>query len=263
MTTIAKYRPTNWFEGGAGDPLLLLNGWTASGLVWPRTFLDRLESKYRVIRVDNRGSGYSRAASAPFSLADLAEDAHHILTALDARPAVVLGMSMGGMVAQELALRHPEDVSRLVLVATGPPAPAGLRADDEMTWHMFRRRRAGETYHGFLHDLWSRAAAPGFAEAQPELMSELVDQLAARPTSRFGALAQARAAGCWRGPQRLARITAPTVVVHGREDRLRPVGNGMRLSRLIPDAEYVELRGVGHLVPLEAMDELLAVIEKD
>ena len=130
-------------------------------------------------------------------------------------------------------------------------------------WHMFRRRRPGETYRDYLYDLWVRAAGSGFAQQRPELLEELLDQLAARPTTRSAAMRQARAAGCWYGPERLTAITAPTMVVHGREDQLRPVGNGMRLARLIPGARYVELPGVGHLVPLEAMDKLPAVVEED
>jgi pimeloyl-ACP methyl ester carboxylesterase len=257
------YRSINWFANGTGSPLLLINGWTASALVWPEAFLRGLEQRHRVIRIDIRGGGFSRAAAQPFRMADLAEDAHRLLAELDAAPATVLGYSLGGMIAQELAVRHPADVARLILVSTSPPAPAALRADDSITWHMFRRRRAGESYRAYLHDLWARAAAPGFAERRPDLMGELVEQLAARPTTRFAAMAQARAAGSWHGPKRLARITAPTTVVHGREDVLRPVGNGMRLSRLIPGARYVEFADAGHLLPLEAMEELLGIVNED
>jgi 3-oxoadipate enol-lactonase len=248
------------FQSGSGEPLLLLNGWTASGLAWPQEFLSRLEAEFRVIRTDNRGSGFARLAPSPFTLADLAEDAHQVLRSLGLTPATVLGLSMGGMVAQELALRHPEDVSRLFLVATSPPAPAAIRADDATTWHMFRRRKPGQSYRDYLYELWVRACGPGFAEKRPDLLEELVEQLATRPTTRPGAMAQARAAGCWSGTQRLARIATPTTVVHGSEDVLRPVGNGMRLAQLLPGARYVELPGVGHLVALEAMDELVDLI---
>jgi pimeloyl-ACP methyl ester carboxylesterase len=258
----SAYRSINWFASGTGAPLLLINGWTASALVWPDAFLRRLEKRHRVIRIDTRGGGFSRAAAKPFRVADLAKDAHRLLQELDAAPATVLGYSLGGTIAQELAVRHGADVARLILVSTSPPSPASLRADDSITWHMFRRRRRGEDYRAYLHDLWARAAGPGFAERRPDLMDELVDQLAARPTTRSAAMAQARAAGCWHGPKRLARITVPTTVIHGREDVLRPVGNGMRLARLIPGARYVEFPNAGHLVPLEAMDELLAVIEE-
>lgn len=230
--------------------------------MWPDAFLRRLEERHHVIRIDTRGGGFSRAAAQPFRMADLANDAHRLLQELDAAPATVLGYSLGGMIAQELAVRHGADVSRLILVSTSPPSPASLRADDSITWHMFRRRRAGETYRAYLYDLWARAAGPGFAERRPDLMDELVEQLATRPTTRLAAMAQARAAGCWYGPKRLARITAPTTVIHGREDALRPVGNGMRLACLIPGARYVEFPNAGHLVPLEAMDELLRVIEE-
>jgi len=250
----------NWFEGGRGEPLLLLNGWTASGLVWPTAFVRRLEDRFRVIRLDNRGSGFSRSARSPFTMADLADDAHTILGRLGIRSARVLGMSMGGMIAQELALRHPNLVERLFLVATSPPAPAALQAEDEITWHMFRRRRRGESYRDYMNTLWVRACGPGFTDRRPDLFGEMLDQLSARPTTRPGAMAQARAAGCWSGPQRLADISAPTTVIHGTEDVLRPVGNGMRLARLIPDAQYIELAGVGHLIPLEAADQLAGLV---
>ena len=103
---------------------------------------------------------------------------------------------------------------------------------------------------------WGASVAPGFADRRPELMDELVDRVSERPTPRAGVFAQMRALATWTRPERLARITSPTVVIHGRDDPLFPVGNGMRLAQLIPDAQYIELPNVGHLVPFEAPDQL-------
>lgn len=242
--------------------MLLLNGWTASGLVWPTALLRRLEKQFLVIRPDNRGTGWSRSAPSPFTLEDLAEDARTILHVLGAERARVLGFSMGGMIAQSLAIHHPGVVERLVLVSTSPPSPAHISADDATTWQMFRRRRPGQSLEDYLRELWTLAGGPEHAAARPDLVDELVRQLVERPTPRAGAMAQARAAGAWHGTSQLSRITAPTVVVHGRKDVLRPVGNAMRLASLIPDARYVELPGAGHLVPYEDPDALCELLER-
>ena len=87
--------------------------------------------------------------------------------------------------------------------------------------------------------------------------------IARRPTPRFAVLDQARAIAAWHGAHRLRRLTAPTTVVHGAEDPLIPVRNGMRIAQLIPGARYVELPGVGHLVPYEAPDRRRAAIVAD
>ena len=94
--------------------------------------LRELERDFRVIRIDNRGTGWSRFARTPFTMADLADDVVGVLDEAEIDRATVFGLSMGGMIAQELAIRHAEDVRRLVLVATSPPAPsrpAGRRHD--------------------------------------------------------------------------------------------------------------------------------------
>lgn len=253
----------HWHEGGRGAPLLLLNGWTASGLVWPAALVERLERRFRVIRPDNRGSGWSRSAPAPFTLEDLADDARRILYVLGAERVRVLGFSMGGMIAQVLAGRDPELVERLVLVSTSPPSPAHISASDDTTWQMFRRRGRNQPLPDYLRELWTLAGGHELAAERPGIIDELVGQLTDRPTPRGGAMAQARAAGTWHGTGQLARITAPTVVVHGRKDVLRPVGNGMRLTRLIGGAHYVELPRAGHLVPYEDPDLLCQLLESE
>jgi pimeloyl-ACP methyl ester carboxylesterase len=196
----------------------------------------------------------------PFTMTDLADDAAGVLRRSGVDSATVLGFSMGGMIAQALAARHPELVERLVLVATSPPAPAALPADDETTWRLFRRRGRGQRYGDYLTELWAAASGIAPTAPRPPFVRELVEQLMVHPTTRPGAMAQARAAATWHGPRLLGRIEAPTVVVHGRQDILRPVGNAMRLVRLIPRAEYVELPEVGHLVPFEAPDVLVDLL---
>lgn len=252
----------SWRSGGRGRPLLLLNGWTASGLVWPAEWVAHLERRFRVIRPDNRGTGSSGDMSAPFTIADLADDAHRVLEAHCADRAIVLGLSMGGMIAQELALRHPDSVSHLVLVGTRPPTPAHVPAEFATLAGALRPPEKGRSLEEHYRVKWSQACAPGFPERNPHLMQEIVGQILRRPTPRSVVYAQACAVAAWRGPRRLGSLDVPTVVVHGDQDPLMPVGNGVRLARLIPGAEYVELPGVGHLVPHEAGPILAGIVER-
>jgi pimeloyl-ACP methyl ester carboxylesterase len=253
------HRPlVHWHEGGDGPPLLLLNGWTASGIMWPGDWLHRLEQRFRVIRPDNRGSGWSRNAPAPFTIADMADDAAAVLKAAGYSSAAVAGLSMGGMIAQELAIRHPELVSRLVIMGSRPPAPDHLLADATL----LRKIMAppdGQPLPVYFRDLWAEFTGPGFNA--PAVLDELVDQILIRPTPRNLLMMQTRAIAAWNGPRRLSSISAPTVIVHGVDDRLMPVGNGMRLARLITGARYIELRDVGHLLPHEAPDTVADLLE--
>jgi pimeloyl-ACP methyl ester carboxylesterase len=255
-----------WHEGGAGPVVLLLNGWTASGLAWPGEWLARLERRHRVVRVDNRGTGWSRMAPAPFTIADMADDAAEVLRGIGAGPAIVLGLSMGGMIAQELAVRHPQLVEQLVLVGTRPPAPSHIPPaapvlDRELGHLLGSAPSPGTPLEVFVRSLWEPQCGPGFADTHAALFDELVAQIVTRPTPRSAVIHQLRAIAAWSGSGRLARIKAPTVVVHGALDRLMPVGNGILLARHIPGAHYVELADVGHLVPIEAPDALAEVIE--
>jgi pimeloyl-ACP methyl ester carboxylesterase len=250
-----------WRQAGHGPSLVLINGWSASGLAWPRTWLRSLETNFRVIRVDNRGSGYSRFVPTPFTIADLADDVAAVLDEADVRRAIVAGMSMGGIIAQEFALRHPDRLAGLVLIATRPPAPAyTLPPASSMAFELLRPPRRGETLESYFTRLWTRGTGDGFAERKPEAIRELVDQIAAQPTPRAMLVHQLRAVNGWGHAERLRRIKAPTAIVHGADDPLVDVVNGRRLAELIPGSRYVELPGTGHLPPLEAPDQLLDVI---
>lgn len=249
-----------WHEGGQGDVVLLLNGWMTSGLVWPSAWVRRLEQRFHVVRIDNRGTGFSRTAPAPYTMADLADDAAQVLQAVGAERATILGLSMGGMVAQELAFRHPEMVERLVLVASRPPSPAHLPVDAATMLPLMAGPDRNTSPEEHWRGVWGRFCAPGFADREPALLDELMVQFASRMTPKAAVSNQMRAISGWYGADRLASISAPTVVVHGKLDEISPVGNSMRLARMIPGARYVELPGVGHVVPLEAPDELEKIL---
>ena len=253
----------HWHDGGAGPALMLVNGWGASGLTWPTAWLDLLDPDFRVIRPDNRGTGRSGRAETPFTMADLADDLVAILDEAEVDRAVVVGLSMGGMIAQELALRAPSRVDALVLVSTRPPVPAHRPTfRSTVVWELLRPPRIGEALEAYTRRLWALTAAPGFAERRPEAIDEIVEQTLSQLTPRMLLLQQARAVFAWGHSERLARVKVPTTIVHGRLDPLIEVDNGRALARLIPHSRYIELPDVGHLVPYEATEQLYDIVVK-
>ena len=247
-------------EGGSGPAVVLLNGWTASGLVWPAAMVAELERDHRVVRIDNRGSGWSRHAPRPYTIGDLARDARDVIDRLGLERPTVVGLSMGGMIAQELAIRWPDRIGRVVLLGTRPPSPEDVAPPAKVTASLLASPPPGVTLRTFLREGWATVAGPGFGRDHPEAVDEMARAIARRPTPRFAVLDQARAIAAWHGAHRLRRITVPVTVVHGSEDPLIPVHNGMRIAQLVPGARYVELPGVGHLVPYEAPDRVTAIV---
>jgi pimeloyl-ACP methyl ester carboxylesterase len=249
-----------WQAHGRGPALVLINGFAASGRMWPRRWVRELERQFRVITLDNRGSGFSRHVDAPFSIAELADDVVAVMDDAEVGAGAVFGISMGGMIAQEVALRHPERVTSLVLAASRPPNPAFHPPSLRTRWLLVQPPPRGSSLADHFNRLWSYAAAPGFAEANPDAIAEITRQNLERPASRAMLINQSRAMSAWGHAERLATITTATLIVHGRLDRLSPVENGRQLAAAIPGARYVELEGVGHLLPQEipgALTELL------
>jgi 3-oxoadipate enol-lactonase len=250
-----------WREGGRGPALVLLNGWSTSGLAWPRAWVRALERDFRVLRIDNRGSGYSRFARTPFTLSDLADDVLTVLDEVEVDRAVVAGMSMGGMIAQEFALAHQDRLAGLVVIASRPPAPAyAPPAGSSLLLDLLAPPGRGETLESYFTRLWTMGTGVGFADREPAAIAELVAQIVARPTPRSMLIHQLRAVNGWGHAERLAQVTVPTAIVHGDGDPLIDVANGRCLAELIPGSLYFELKGVGHLPPLEAPNQLLDVI---
>jgi 3-oxoadipate enol-lactonase len=250
-----------WRSRGSGPrTLVLINGYSASAVAWPRQWLRDLAAEVRVITVDNRGSGWSRIVDTPFTMQDMAGDVIDVLDDAEVDRAVIMGLSMGGMIAQEVALRAPERVAGLALVATRPPIPRFHQPPASSLISLVRPLLPGETLSTYFGKLWSAAAAPGFAEAHPEVIDELVQQVIERPTPRAMLMHQLRAMSGWGHAERLEHLAVPTLVVHGVVDTFAPTANGVTLAELIPDARLELIDGVGHLVAHEAPQRLTALL---
>jgi 3-oxoadipate enol-lactonase len=243
-------------EIGAGEPLLLLMGLGGSQDGWGTPFLEALARNWRVLAMDHRGAGRSTRGAAPYSLAQLADDAATLLTAARAARAHVFGLSMGGMVAQELALRRPERVGGLVLASTNCGGRAAI-------WPSAAGRRRfldglEQTGSPLAPLLVTRAYA---SEHQAELQRRALRLLWSGTTpSVFRE--QARAIARFSTYDRLPQITAPALVLAGDSDELIPPANATVLQQRIPGAERTIAKNAGHVFTWEAPDRIAAEVTR-
>ncbi len=230
-----------WEEHGAGDPLLLIMGLSFALDMWHRS-VGPLSKHYRVILFDNRGVGRSDVPRGPYWIPRMAEDARAVLDASGAHSAHLIGASMGGMIAQEFALRWPARVRSLVLACTtcgGPrthlPGLGGFYA--QARWN------------GFTPEDRVRAFIPLlYAPSTPRERIEEDTAIRLRTTPTFrGFRNQFLGLLCWSSYRRLPRIQAPTLILHGDSDLILPPANAATLARRIPGARRVILPGAGHM----------------
>lgn len=232
---------------GAGEPLLWITGFAISSEIFAPVVGD-YAAAFDCIRYDNRGSGRSHAPWRPTSVPELAGDAVRLLDALDLDSAHVYGLSMGGMVAQEMAIRFPDRVRGLVLGGTTHGGPRGVLPSPRVAAALGSRRASTAV----RAELVAQALfSPGYRTREPEQVREHLERLRQHPATVQGLLSHALASTYHDTRARLGRIQAPTLVLHGADDRLTPIGNAHRLAASIPDATLVVLPGAAHAYLLE------------
>jgi pimeloyl-ACP methyl ester carboxylesterase len=234
----------HYLRAGEGEPLLLIQGMSATHLTWGRPFLSELESHFDCIVFDNRGMGLSGQAELPFTIADMAADTAALLDALELETAHVVGISMGGMIAQELALAHPERIRTLTIGASYCGGPDGTLMAPEDLQMLGAAYASGEPDQVF-RAMWEINLSPTF-RAEDSRFAAFVEMGSALPAPQPVVLQQMRACGAHDTHERLGQISLPTLVIHGDADRLLGHGNGREIASRIP-ARLETLEGVGHM----------------
>jgi pimeloyl-ACP methyl ester carboxylesterase len=269
------------FGDPADRPLLLIMGLGTQMIAWHEDFCTQLaERGFYVIRYDNRDVGRStrfdgfpppktvelitqRPRRLAYTLRDMADDAAGLLTALGIESAHVVGASMGGMIAQLFAIHHPDRVRSLVsIMSTTGARWVGQPAAAVYPFFMKPLPKGKEPYIERGLKLWNVIGSPGFPRDEAEIR-ELLANGFDRGLSATGTMRQLGAiADSGNRSRDLARIEAPTLVIHGTKDKMIRVSGGKATARAIPGAELELIEGMGHDMPRGVWPKLLDGIER-
>jgi len=247
-------------ELGDGEPLLFVQGlgYDRQGFgPLPQILAD----DFRVILFDNRGVGDSDAPEGPYSVTQLANDAAAVLDAAGVDSAHVLGVSLGGFIAQELALAHRERVRKLVLVSTAPGSvppsiPMPQRGVEAFTRYQSMEREAG------LRLMVENSLGDHGVRERPELVEEIYRYRLARAPTLAAWQAQAYAGATFDAYERVPEITAPTLVIHADADVVVDFRNAELLAERIPSARLEAVPGRGHLVMWQEAEMLEPIVRE-
>lgn len=243
-----------WTEQGSGPPILLIMGLSFTHEMWFRV-VPELAPGNRMILFDNRGMGRSDVPRGPYTVRLMASDARAVLDAAQVDSAHVIGASMGGMIAQELALRHPERVRTLMLGSTSSRALLGkwpLFEYGPRQWIGISREERERSLRRLL-----------YADTTPlERIQQDWEVRCACAWCYKGFVNQFSGILMWSAYRRLPRIHAPTLVVHGDQDRMVPPENGRVLASRIPGARFELIRDAGHILSTDQPERCIEAIRR-
>lgn len=237
---------------GWGQPLIMIMGFGGGLRGW--FFQTRAFKKhYKVIIFDNRGIGKSAKATEPYTVSTMAADALGLMDHLGIDKAHVLGMSLGSLVAQEIAIEHPERVSKLILAC----ASIGEAQENDMHERMVKAFKVKEGPDGVdlssvdFVEAMDTVIALSFNKRFYRVLFTPVSKVYMKLVGVEGHLRQIEAVQGYKTVDRLHRVTAPTLVMTGSEDKLLPPKYSEQIASLIPDARLVKVEGGSHALNIE------------
>ena len=240
---------------GDGEVLVLIMGLGGSSAWWFRQ-VPLFSRQYRVVAFDNRGTGQSDKPDMPYTMEMMAGDLAGLLEGIGIDTAHVFGVSMGGMIAQHFALRHPRRVISLTLGCTTCGGPHSIMPDAEAMRVLFDMERMQRlTPEERARETLPFVMSQEFINKNPGLIQQLMAKMMEHVTPLHGYIRQAEAIMGHDTYERLSEIKAPTLVIAGDADKLVPVENSRLLASRIPHAELVILKNMGHGFNIEAADE--------
>jgi pimeloyl-ACP methyl ester carboxylesterase len=230
---------------GNGPSLLVLNGFAATSADWDPSFIDRLASSNELILLDHRGMGGSTDDGRPFDIAQLADDAAHAMETLGFHRTSVLGWSMGGFVAETLALQHPKHVNKLILLSTDPGgSDADLASPAVWSQLVDTSGTPGEQARRLMFLLFPSDVAESLYRQFGDIVAASRARLSPDLVQR-----QAAAMDAWHRnglANRLRKIGAPALIAAGTEDIVIPPSNALKLVNAIPSAWLAQFPRGGH-----------------
>lgn len=243
---------------GEGFPLVMIMGLGGDIHWWDPRMVQELSKRFRLIMFDNRGAGRTDVSDKRYTLRLFADDTAGLMDALGISRAHILGISMGGMIAQELALSYPEKVEKLVLLAT---ACGGVRSipPSEEVMEVLTAERNKMSPEEILRGFFSLCVTEDFIRKNPDYIELSVQQTVKPPISNEAYMRQLNAAREFDTYDRLPQIGQATLILQGKQDILTPPENGSILAEAIPNAKLVLFENSAHGL-IEEMDKVIHVL---
>ena len=238
-------REFHYERGGSGQPLLLIQGMSGTHVAWGRPFREALEESFDVVAFDNRGIGLSGPVEGPFTIVEMAADTAGLLEELGFESAHVVGISMGGMIAQELALAEPGRLRSLTLGCTYCGGPGSQMMPAENAQKLAEGLRSGDREQA-IRASYEVNLSPGF-RADEDAYGAFHEMATSVPARKATIELQVQAIFGHDTSGRLGEISTPTLIIHGTEDGVLPFANGEKIASLMPSARFEPLEGVGHM----------------
>jgi pimeloyl-ACP methyl ester carboxylesterase len=244
-------------RSGDGAPLLMIMGRSGTYAHWGEPLLEQLRGDFELILYDHRGVGASTRLDGPVTIRQMAEDAAGLLRALELDSAHVLGISMGSMIAQELALAEPRLIDTLTLGCTYCGGPGSVPSTEQVIKSMGEAIASGVPER-MIRASWEANVSPAFAD--DAAWERFLEISLRRRVSLEVIVAQTQACIEHDTSARLHEIALPTQVIHGTVDQVLPVQNGRMVAELIPGASIELLEDVGHLFFWESPERSAQVL---
>ncbi|MFW9786146.1 MAG: alpha/beta fold hydrolase [Candidatus Thorarchaeota archaeon] len=235
-------------------PLVLIGGWASYRWIWFRQ-VPTFKEKYRCIVFDNRGAGQSSKPDYPYTIEMMAADTVGLLDTLQIESAHILGISMGGLIAQQIALSYPEMVRSLILVATHFGGPNHIPIPDDIVALLVALPTETISYEQARKMRYNATFSTEFLEENEELMKQIDDWVVKHPAPLFAQVHQSSATAGFDSESELKNITAPTLILHGSIDFTILPKNSELIAEKIPNSRIQFIEGAAHFVIVEKYQE--------
>jgi pimeloyl-ACP methyl ester carboxylesterase len=244
---------------GSGEPLVMIHGAQGDQSMFAG-FVPAFSGQFQVLTFDQRGSGLSEKPDMEYSMAMLADDTAALMEYVGFTSAHVIGVSMGGMIAQEFALRHPRKVRSLVLGCTTPGGPKAVSLGGQALTNAYSTKPMSAEERGKA--LAEAAFTKGYIDKHPEIIPAMIESRRQRPIDSVALAHRMKAAYAHDTYDRLSHITCPTLVITGKDDVLISWENSRMLAERIPNAKLVLLEPAGHCFWMEQPQQSHEAIAK-
>ncbi len=244
---------------GEGFPLVMIMGISGNVDWWNPRMVQELSKNFKIVMFDSRGAGRTDVSTREYTIKLFADDTAGLMDALGIPRAHVFGVSMGGAIAQELALDHPEKVEKLVLCSTSCGGTKSVQASAEVLGR-FGADRSGLSPEEICRRGIPLICAEDFIKKNPDFVERFVQQVLIAPISNESFMRRLKAIMEFDTYDRLPQIRAPTLILHGKRDILVPPENGSILAEAIPNAKLVYFEKSAHGIIYEEMDKMIRVI---